>query len=170
MNINTVAVRRLRDRLLAAGSLDPASGHQVATYEPNGSVTQAVMRRIEPFAETGYITMVADGESVAAEHRALAAALSILGDGQVSTEDVEVLLSTFASRLQASGAEGRIAQIGAQLGAEREDREIAFTLAAVIALADGSVDIAENGVVEWVREYFGVSNKRVAQLLEEADS
>ena len=40
-----------------------------------------------------------------------------------------------------------------------------WTLPAVIALADNSVAVAENSVLEMVSEYFGISNNRAGELL-----
>ena len=76
------------------------------------------------------------------------------------------MIDGFDTRLAASSAEARLARIGASFGADRQDREIAFTLAAAMALADDQVALNENRVLGWVREYFGISDQRVAALIE----
>ena len=127
------------------------------------------MRRIEPFAETMYLVMVADEQTDSTELAALTAALHILAGGQLDDSEFSTLLAQFAGTALRVGVEARIAQLGSLLSADREDRETAFTLAAVIALADGSVEREENNILELVREYFGISTKRANVLLHEID-
>lgn len=164
MDIDTEAIRRLRDALL-----EEARDQKAGRPDAPEDVHAAVLRRIEPFAETMYLVMAADGRRDPTEQAALAGALSVLSDGQLAEQDIQALLETFAERMEAAGAEARIASLGARLSADRDDRETAFALAAVVALADTSVDPRENDVLDWVREYCGVSRRRVAQILGELD-
>ena len=39
-------------------------------------------------------------------------------------------------------------------------------MGAVIALADDRVDIRENRVLEWIKDYYGISERRMSALLE----
>ena len=162
MDIDTETIRRLRDQLLAA---DTPPDTRVVHGDANAAVKAAVARRIEPFAETMYLVMMADGQSAVVERDALVAALKVLSDDQLGDADILPMLERFAQLTDGVGTEGRLAQLGAHLSADRDDRETAFALAAVIALADESVAVQENRVLEWVSEYYGISQKRMASIL-----
>jgi hypothetical protein len=163
VNVNTAAIRRLRDALLSRSI--PAATHPNEAMESG----QAILRRVEPFAETMFLVMVADEQAAAAEHQALHAAIGILTDSAIGPTGIQEMIDGFHARLSTSSAESRLAHIGASFGADREDREIAFTLAAAMALADDQVALVENRILAWVREYFGISDQRVAALIESID-
>lgn len=168
MDIDTRAIRRLRDYLMAhptPGSANTA----LATDGSSQSIGSAVARRIEPFAETMFLVMMADGEPDETERRALLGALSVLTDGQISTSMLNAMLDGFSADVARDGVETRIARLGARLGADREERETAFTLGAAIALADNRVHVHENRTLAMIREYYGVSDQRMAALLETID-
>ena len=163
MDINTAAIRRLRDALLAKSTRGPNNA------ETEADVCAAVLRRVEPFAETMFLVMVADDHAASSENQALSAAVEILTDHRVGPDAIRAMINQFHDDRSASGAEARLARIGASFGADRDDREIAFTLAAAMALADDEVAISENQTLAWVREYFGISDQRVAALIESID-
>jgi hypothetical protein len=160
VDINTVAIRRLRDALLSKPL------HSAAPPAGGAEAGHAVLRRVEPFAETMFLVMVADEHAAPSESQALHAAVGILTGSSVPPPRIQEMIAGFHARLAASGAEARLARIGASFGADREDREIAFTLAAAIALADDQVALSENRILGWVREYFGISHRRVVALIE----
>lgn len=168
MDIDTRAIRRLRDYLLAHPEpASPPAGEPPDETSPwTGS---AIARRVEPFAETMFLVMMSDGEPDAAERRALLGALNVLTEGQVSGAVLEAMLDRFATNAEREGVEGRIARLGAWLGADQDERETAFTLAAAIALADDRVHAGENHTLALIREYYGVSTRRMAALLETID-
>jgi len=159
VNIDTDAIRRLRDNLI---------GSERADHSPSAAseaLKTAVVRRLQPFAETMYLVMVADGRTDPAEITALIAALSILCGGQLEEAELAALLDRFSQTASTTSVEPRIAQLGAVLGGDRDDRETAFMLAAVIALADDRVDSVESSVLETIAEYFGISSRRANDLL-----
>jgi tellurite resistance protein len=160
MNIDTAVIRRLRDELFSSASSSP--GH-AAVAAP---LADAIRRRVEPFAETMYLVMRADDESARIEEDALTAAVDVLSDGQLSRADIAAMFERFARALQEQGAEGRVAHLGAHMGADRDDRETAFMLGAVVALADDRLDVRENRALEWIKTYFGLSDRRTAALLD----
>ena len=163
MDIDTAAIRRLRDALLGKSTAGTSN-----TGAPSAT-GDAVLRRVEPFAETMFIVMVADDHAATSEKQALGAAVGILTDGLVGPDGVRELIDRFRDNLTTFGAESRLARIGASFGADRDDREIAFTLAAAMALADDEVAISENRTLAWVREYFGISDQRALALIESID-
>jgi tellurite resistance protein len=167
VNIDTEAIRRLRDHLLSAMPAAPAepagSAGAAQATEPR---SDAVTRRVEPFAETMYLVMMADGEPDAAERKALTAAISVLTDGQLTIADIESMLERFDAGARHAGSEARLAQLGVRLCADQDDRETAFSLGAVVALADDRVDVRENQALQWIRQYYGISDRRMAAILE----
>lgn len=166
MNIDTRAIRRLRDYLLTHPEpVEPAE----SPGEDRQPVGSAMARRIEPFAETMFLVMMADGHSGETERRALLGALTVLTEGQISASHLESMLDRFAADAAREGVEARIARLGARLGADRDERETAFTLAAAIALADDHVHAHENHALALIREYYGISDQRMAALLDTID-
>lgn len=168
MEIDTDAIRRLRDYLLSHPAPElPVSAPDADAQEPwTGS---AIARRVEPFAETMFLVMIADGDPGTEEHRALLGALNVLTDGQVSTDLLETMLERFAAEAARDGIESRIARLGARLSADQDERETAFTLGAAIALADDHVHAHENHTLGMIREYYGISTRRMTTLLETID-
>ncbi|HEY5680841.1 MAG TPA: hypothetical protein VIS55_12300 [Pseudomonadales bacterium] len=158
MNIRTDAIVRLRDHLLSS---DLGAAGQVPDEQPG----DAVRLRVEPFAETMFLVMLADAEQAVSEHDALVVAVDMLTDGLMGREAVDALLAEFAERVRREGREDCVARIGARLSADRDDREMAFTLAAVIALADDRVAVEENEVLDLMRTYYGISDRRMEAIL-----
>ena len=158
MNIRTDAILRLRDHLLSS---DP----EAAGRSPDKQPGDAVRLRVEPFAETMFLVMLADEEQAVSEHDALVVAVDMLTDGLMGRDAVDALLAEFVERVRQEGREGCVARIGAWLSADRDDREMAFTLAAVIALADDRVAVEENEVLDLMRTYYGISNRRMEAIL-----
>jgi tellurite resistance protein len=163
MNVDTAAIRRLRDHLLStvAGN-DPSLDGEA----PETASRDAIRHRVEPFAETMYLMMVADGDPASVEHRTLVAAIQVLTDGQLTATDVDVMVTQFERNMRRDGSEARLAEIGERVGGDRTDRETAFMLGAVVALADDRVDAGENRALEWIKDYFGISKGRMDALLQ----
>jgi hypothetical protein len=158
MNIRTDAIVRLRDHLLSS---DLGGAGQAPDERPS----DAVRLRVEPFAETMFLVMLADAEQAVSEHDALVVAVDMLTDGLMGRDAVNALLAEFAERVRREGREDCVARIGARLSADRDDREMAFTLAAVIALADDRVAVEENEVLDLMRTYYGISDRRMEAIL-----
>ncbi len=165
MNIDSTAIRRLRDNLLSQARRDELRSEP----ERGAELELAVLRRIEPFAETMFLVMMADDDPASIEREALVAALDVLSGAQLRRRKIDAMLDRFQTNVAREGTEARLAQIGAVVCADRDDSETAFTLGAVIALADDRVDVRENRTLEWVKEYFGLSDRRVALLIDSID-
>ena len=164
IDIDTAAIRRLRDYFL---DTDTSTADETSAL-PEAALA-AVLRRAEPFAETMYLMMMADGTAGDEERQALAGAFHVLTQGAASDAIVADMLETFADNLQQQGAESRLQQIGVHLSANVEDRETAFSLGAVVALADHTVDVRESELIAVLAEYYGISNRRVDALLNALD-
>ena len=161
MEIDTETIRRLRETLLATARSSVAATPEV----PAGALKEAIVRLLRPFAETMYLVMAADGISEDDEIATLVGALELLCDGRLTRADLHDLVDTFPAYSDLHDQEARIAQLGAVLGAQKADREMAFTLAAVVALADRSVAVEEHSVLQLVGEYLGISPTRADELL-----
>jgi len=162
MNIDTDAIRRLRDHLLAHHDRQETD----ATVDSAGErQKEAVLRRADPFAETMYLVMIADGKPADVERKALIAAIGILTNSTLGSQDIESMFARFDANADRNGAEARLAQIGSRVCVDPDDRETAFSLAAVVALADEEVLAHENQALGWIRQYFGISQHRAASIL-----
>lgn len=163
MDIDTRSIRRLRDALLSGLPQDDAV---VPAPGAGSAYRAALLRRLEPFAETMFLVMVADGDLAEVERGMLAGAVAILAEGCLDSAGVAEMLDRFSGRLAAGSIEGRLAQLGAGFGSDRQDRETAFTLAAAMALADDRVHGLENQTLALVQEHFGISSRRVRALVD----
>jgi len=173
MKIDTVLTRRLRDALLEVGLEGEGATHR-RVADPSGltaagltAVQQANLERVLPMFETLYLMMVADFETSDSERAALRGALATLTGDSLSGEVLDWMLESFEKNLREQGRDSRLHQLGALLCADPADSELAFSLAAAVALADGRVDSEERRLVEELAESFGISPKRAASILED---
>lgn len=168
MNIDTEAIRRLRDHLLTSpelSSVDTGSHDVAEAHEARATFKKAILMRVKPFAETMYLVMVCDQSSDAMERKTLISAIALLTDSQLDIHDIEDLLEEFDLNVRQIGIEARLAQLGTWICADADDRETAFSLGAVVALADERVDPRENDALQLVRKYYGISDRRAAGIL-----
>lgn len=172
MQLDSETLARLRDELLQRGGraslpppppLGPTSGRVV--FPPD---VAAVMQRVAPMCELLYLLMVADQESNAREDDVLRGAIRALTDGALRTSAIDALLTRFQAGLEVQGRDARLAQVTGQLAADREDAEAAFTLAAVMVIADDQRNEIEDSLLAETRELLGISAKRADVLLGEA--
>ena len=171
MLLDSETLARLRDDLLVRGertSLPPPALTEAEVPAPLSAEVVAVMQRVAPLCEVLYLLMVADEKSDARERDVLHGATRALTDGALRSSAIEVMLSRFQASLQAHGRDGRLAQVTAQLAADREDAEAAFVLAAVMVIADETHAIPEEELLAEIRELLGISRARAAVLLGEA--
>lgn len=162
MNINTDAILRLRDYLLD----DRPSAPLPDATNSTGS-SDSMVRRVEPFAEIMYLVTAADGHLADREFAALTAALRVLTDDRIGAETIGTMLQGFEQTSAAGSSTARLTYLGARLGMEREDREMAFLLAAAIALADDHVAVEESAIMQELRDALGISERRMRALLDD---
>jgi len=164
MQIDTPAVRQLRDRILGAS---PES----ALPQPGGDPTpeqEAALDRVGPLVEVMVLMMAADGEIRAAEQQAVGRAVLVLTGSAVPPAVVEALLDRMERTREEQGLEARLEAIGTQLALRPGDAEAAFSLAAAVGVSDGEVVIAEESLIARLRRYLGISEARARALLEGA--
>ncbi len=171
MRINTATITRLRDALLQSGRrptivVSPA----YETLARSGLLSPeeaAAVDRIDPLAETMYLMMTADGMVAEAEQDALRGAIRGLADNLIRSGTINVMLETFAKKLKEHGRDARLQEIAETLSENPQEAEGAFSLAAAIALADDSVHDKENEFINQLADWFGISEGRAAQILDE---
>ena len=163
MQIDTHTIRRLRDALIAGASADSSA----QTGDSQGR--DASMTRVAPFIETMYLMMMADGEHDEGEKAVIRGAMRTLTRDLLDEADLQELINSFAERLQQQGFEARLQAIGNHICAERSDREIGFTLAAAVALADDKVVAEESSLLASIAEWFGLSSRRSREILQQFD-
>ena len=166
MDINTGTIQRLRDALVEGGRLAHRDGAGV--HDEHAGRTHAALERFYPFAETLYLVMMIDEHADDAELDAIRGAMRILSNGSLSDGMLDDIFQRCAQRASQRGVENCLQEIGAHLASDRLDRETAFTLAAAVALADEQLHGTESALMRSIAEWFGVSDKRAAALLADA--
>ncbi len=167
MNIDTSRIRQIKDKLLEQKqrleSIDENSGKK------SNQTGQAIasMARIEPFLETMFLMMMADGGAEKRECLAIKNAMDLLTNGLLRQADFEMMLERFTARLTTIDPHSRLQIIGNHMSADKQDREAAFRLAAAVALADDTVATEEMDTLCVIAEWFGISDKRARVLLNE---
>jgi hypothetical protein len=170
MRLDSETLARLRDELQKRGaraSIPPAPGASPPPHESSPEV-RALVQRLAPVCEVLYLLMLADHARDAREHEVLRGAVRALTDGVIRSATVDAMLARFDAAEKAQGRAARLAQVTAQLAADREDAEAAFVLAAVMAIADEAPDDAERRLLDELREQLGISRRRAWELLGEA--
>lgn len=165
VNIDTAAIRRLRDALLDTGRLGPVP--EPAAAGELGARRELAAKRVAPFVETMYLAMMADGAATTEEIAAVTGAARILTDGLLQEAQLEQLLAHCAAVAAEHGVSSRLQMLGARLCADRMDRETAFSLAAAVAMADKQLDPRESELINDVAEWYGISSRRLGELLGE---
>jgi tellurite resistance protein len=167
MRLDSATLARLRDELRSRGarvSLPPPSG---APASPASVDVLAIMERVAPICEVLHLLMAADHESDAREQEVLRGTVRALTDGMLKTTVIDAMLARFEAALDAHGRENRLAQVTAQLSADRQDAEAALVLASAMAIADESPDERERAMLEELREQLGISPARARALIGE---
>ena len=164
MNINTDTIRRLRDGLVKRGT---SSGDTDPCADMPEHYHQAVLERFSPFAETMYLMMLIDGHAASAELDAIRGAMQILTDSTLNNDALNEIFELCAQEADMYGVEGRLQFVGARLSADRVDRETAFSLAAAVAMADNTIKEVEITLMGSIAEWYGISNKRCKEILQE---
>lgn len=165
MDVDTTLMRVLRDHLL---DLAPAS---VRPRDPAGRASadspeeEAILGRFLPFAELMFLVSKADGGVHGKERSATLGAFVALTDGRLPRSALERVERIAADREKRDGWEVRVQRVCADLATNREDAELAFTLATAVALADDVTEESEQTLLEFIAESLGISPRRRDQLL-----
>jgi tellurite resistance protein len=164
VRLDSETLLRLRDELRKSGarrSIPPP-----APSEPPPDVL-AIVQRVAPMCEVLYLLMVADEHSDERELEVLRGAIRALTEGALRSSVIDAMMARFEAAAREFGRDTRLAQIAALLAADREDAEAAFTLAAVMAIADETPDDRERALLEELRQLLGIKAERAHALLGE---
>ncbi|MCB1672152.1 MAG: TerB family tellurite resistance protein [Gammaproteobacteria bacterium] len=165
LKIDTETIRRLRDALIAKGQLEADQDGDSNVNVANQ--VEASMKRVSPFVETLYLVMIADGLIENSEKEAIRGAISLLTHGFLNQQALDTIMESCESEVSQHGVEARLQKIGTIVSADRQDREIAFTLAAAVALADHDLASQEGSLLESIAEWYGVSERRREEILQQ---
>ncbi|HEY6881650.1 MAG TPA: TerB family tellurite resistance protein [Polyangiales bacterium] len=165
MRLDSETLLRLRDELRRTGerrSLPPSAPPSAA--EDVSQDVLAVVQRVAPMCEVLYLLMVADEHSDQREVEVLRGAIRTLTQGALRTGVIDGMLHKFEAAARTFGRDGRLAQVTSLIAADRQDAEAAYTLAAVMAIADETSDERERAWLEELRELLGINAKRASTL------
>ncbi|MEM1111682.1 MAG: TerB family tellurite resistance protein [Pseudomonadota bacterium] len=163
MDIDTETIHRVRDALLFKGR-EKAEG-MAGQADKHFAHEQDLLERFSPFAETMFIMALADGREAPEELDALRGAMHMLTANELHDGALTDIYQRCKHNLAEWGLRAYLERIGSEIGADRMDRETAFTLAAAVALADNDVDGAELEHMQEIAECFGISNSASRRLL-----
>jgi tellurite resistance protein len=173
MKIQTVTITRLRDALLQSGrrpSMMLSSAYETLTREGLLSPEElSALNRVDPLAETMFLMMAADGTLAEQELDAVRGAVRGLTDNILRSGTIKVMLENYQQRLTQEGREERLREIAEEISEDVNEAEGAFALAAAVALADDSVSDEENAFINQLAEWFGISEQRAAEILDQLE-
>ncbi|HEX5659041.1 MAG TPA: hypothetical protein VFX59_17725 [Polyangiales bacterium] len=166
MRLDSESLLRLRDQLRRSGERRSIAPPPPGKSDPPSDVL-AIVQRVAPMCEVLYLLMVADEHSDERELEVLRGAIRALTEDTLRTPIIDGMLERFEANANQYGREARLAQVAALLSADRQDAEAAFTLAAVMAIADESPDDQERAWLEDLRQMLGIKPARASELLGE---
>jgi uncharacterized tellurite resistance protein B-like protein len=173
MKLKTITIERLRDALLQSGrrpSVVLSSAYETLTREGLLSPEEAgALNRVDPLAEAMFLMMSADGEVADAEKDAVRGAIRGLTDNLLRTGTINVMLENYQKRLEEQGRDARLQEIASEIAEETSEAEGAFALSAAIALADDRITDEENEFINKLAEWFGISEERSAEILDQLE-
>jgi hypothetical protein len=170
MKIETKTIERLRDAMLEEGRretlvVSPAYEALARQGLLSSAETMAVSR-IDPITETMFLMMAADGRITSEEVDVIWGAVRSLTNNQLRSGTIKVMLELYSEQLKRDGWKARLKAVTEQLAGRTRDRDVAFALAAAVALADLEVSIEENELVNRLAESFEISDERCLELFD----
>src|SRR5690606_25226420 len=157
MNIDTPLIQNLRAHLLSLSRQSMAPRHGAMAASLSSPEEAAVMERFRPFAELFYLVASADGEVDAEERAIMMGAFRALTGGRVRGSTLEALEAQLKELVEGQGSLNRLEEVCAYLGSDREDAELAFTLASAVALANEDFDPREQSLLSHLASWLGIS-------------
>ena len=160
-------IAHLRDRLLRRGVRSVAPGAWSFGAAPPQE--QAAYDRILPFVEAIYLVIAADGVHTPEERDALLGAIRYLTEGELGARAADHMIVELQAALERDGLEVRLDEVASRVCREPEDRELALSLAAAAAMADGHAGPTEESAVVGLAERLGFSESRLKAMLVDDD-
>ncbi len=168
MVIDTPLIARLRDHLLdlSAHSILPRNGTQRALVE--SPEERAVMDRFRPFAELFYLVAAADGEVDEEERQLILGAFRALTGGSVRKERLMELSEELRLLRESQSVYDRLEIICSEIANNRQDADLAFTLASAVAVANKEVSDTEQELLDTLASWLGIRDSRAKILVAES--
>jgi tellurite resistance protein len=161
-------IERLRDRLLRRGARSTVTaGWSLTAAAPSA---QAAYDRILPYAEAIYLVIAADGVHTPEERDALLGAIRYLTEGELGAHAADHMITRFQRSLDRDGIEVRLDDVAARIYGEPADGELALSLAAAVAVADGQPGPIEERTIMGLAERLGFSPTQLRELLAGGDA
>lgn len=166
MNIDTPLIRNLTAHLmgLSRHSISPQHGAKSVTLESPEEV--AVMNRFHPFAELFFLVASADGEIDEDERAVMLGAFRALTGGRVRGARLEALEAELQDLVLSEGHLTRLEAVCSALASDRDDAELAFTLASAVALANEDFDPGEESLLSNLASWLRISPERISALVD----
>lgn len=168
MNVDTPLMRLLRDHLLDLAPLSIRPRDPAGRAPADSPEEAAILDRFYPFAELLFLVAGADGRVDSKERAATLGAFVALTDGRLPRSTLERIEQAVTERARRDGWERRVHRVCSELSADREDAELAFTLASAVALSDGVTTDSEWALLAFIAEGLGISPRRMDRLLQGA--
>lgn len=171
MKIETATIQRLSSALLQSGrrpSMVVSPAYETLARQGLLSAEEsAALERVDPFAETMYLMMAADGTQTESELDAIRGAIRGLCGNVLRSGTIQAMMTNYANRLATQGRDVRLEEIAERLSELPVEAETAFSLAAAVALADDTVAEEENQFINQLAEWFGIESARAEEILDE---
>lgn len=167
MNVDTPLIHRLRAHLLGLSRHSIPPQHGATAASESSPEEAAVIERFRPFAELFYLVATADGHVDTQERAVMVGAFRALTGGRVRGNTLEALHRELQTLVENQGTESRLEAVCAHLAADREEAELAFTLASAVALADHDFDASEQSLLKQLASWLGISASRIRLLVEQ---
>jgi tellurite resistance protein len=166
MNFDSALIRTLRDHLLGLAK------HSIVPRDPAGRPgsetpeVEAIIERFDPFAELLFLVTHEDGVVTEPERATILGAFRALTGGRVSPSRLEGIEADLDARRRREGKGARLEAACTKLSLNRDDAELAFTLANAVALADRELHAQETEMLEQLSDLLGVTSQRFDALVE----
>lgn len=165
MKLDTPLVQRLRDHLIQQSRPPFAPLPGTSTTQYGSEEEAAILERFRPFGELLFLVALADGQVEQEERSLMKGAFHILTAGRVRGTALAQLENELASALKEHGVEARLEAVCNAFSQNREDAELAFSLASAAALADFKIDASEALLISQLASWLGISRTRANELL-----
>jgi tellurite resistance protein len=166
INFDTASMRKLRAHLLDLSGQPVAPLYGGRRAMENSPEEQAIVERFLPFAELFHLVGMSDGRFDSRERSVTLGAFLALTGGRVQAATLRRAQQQLEDRCAGCDVDERLEYVCARLATDREDAELAFTLASAVALADERVDAGENELLERLARWLRISPRRIVELLQ----
>lgn len=161
-------LKRLRDKLQEKGQR-PSLPNIDLNLPDKARQTLLMTIRYGPLCEAMYLMMSADDRVLNIERDVLKGAMRSLVDDSISSVHIEAMLDTAAKKLASQGRQKRLDSVIESLKSDATQSEVAFVLAAAVALADGELESREEEMLEQLSKGLNINEEKVQEIMNELE-